>query len=295
MRQQVRQVAAGLAGLGVRRGDTVSLMMANRIEFYPLEVGAQHVGATSFSVYNTLPAEQLTYVFGNAGTKVAICEEQYVDRIRASGAPIEHIVCIDGAPAGTISVDDLYAAAPEDFDFESTWRAVQPDDVVTLIYTSGTTGNPKGVEMTHTNLLFEGYGLDAVLGIQFGDRITSFLPSAHIADRMCCLYLQEMFGTQITVVSDGARDRGRAARRAAHRLGRGAAGMGKAQGRNRIHRQPRDGRREAAGYGVGDVGGRETRRAPCSPASRCPDEVGGRMGQGRRVGAVEAAGAARLR
>jgi len=200
---QVRKVAAGLAGLGVRRGDTVSLMMGNRIEFYPLEVGAQHVGATSFSVYNTLPAEQLTYLFGNAGTKVAICEEQYVDRIRASGAAIEHIVCIDGSPAGTISVDDLYAAAPADFDFESTWRAVQPDDVVTLIYTSGTTGNPKGVEMTHTNLLFEGYGLDVVLGIQFGDRITSFLPSAHIADRMTALYAQEMFGTQITVVSDG--------------------------------------------------------------------------------------------
>ena len=99
-------------------------------------------------------------------------------------------------------MDDLYAAAPADFDFESTWRAVQPEDVVTLIYTSGTTGNPKGVEMTHTNLLFEGNGLDAVLGVEFGDRITSYLPTAHIADRMCCLYLQEMFGTQVTVVSD---------------------------------------------------------------------------------------------
>ncbi len=200
---QVRQVAAGLTGLGVGRGDTVSLMMANRIEFYPFEVGAQHVGATSFSVYNTLPAEQLTYVFDNAGTKVVICEEQYVDRIRASGAPIEHIICIDGSPAGALSVDDLFAAAPEDFDFESTWRAVQPDDVITLIYTSGTTGNPKGVEMTHTNLLFEGYAVDAVFGVQFGDRVTSFLPSAHIADRMTGLYIQEMFGTQVTVVSDG--------------------------------------------------------------------------------------------
>ena len=199
---QVRKVAAGLAGLGVRRGDTVSLMMANRIEFYPLEVGAQHLGATSFSVYNTLPADQLAYLFDNAGTKVAICEEQYVDRIRASGAPIEHIICIDGSPPGTISVDELYAAAHKDFDFDSTWRAVQPDDIVTLIYTSGTTGNPKGVEMTHTNLLFEGYALDSVLGIQFGDRITSFLPSAHIADRMTGLYAQEMFGTQVTVVSD---------------------------------------------------------------------------------------------
>ena len=107
---QVRKVAAGLAALGVKRGDTVSLMMGNRIEFYPLEVGAQHVGATSFSVYNTLAAEQMTHVFGNAGTKVVMCEAQYVDRIRASGAEIEHIVCVDGAPEGTISVDELLAA-----------------------------------------------------------------------------------------------------------------------------------------------------------------------------------------
>jgi long-chain acyl-CoA synthetase len=199
---QVRKVAAGLAGLGVRRGATVSLMMANRIEFYPLEVGAQHAGATSFSVYNTLPADQLAYLFDNAGTKVLICEEQYVERVRASGSPIEHIVCIDGSPAGALSVAALSSAARDDFDFESSWRAVQSDDIATLIYTSGTTGNPKGVEMTHANLLFEGYGLDAVLGVRFGDRITSFLPSAHMADRMGCLYLQEIFGTQITAVAD---------------------------------------------------------------------------------------------
>src|SRR6185312_15223800 len=150
---QVREVAAGLAGLGVRRGDTVSLMMANRLEFYPLEVGAQHVGAISFSVYNTLPAEQLVYLFDNADTKVVICEAQYVDRIRASGAVIEHIVCIDDCPDGTMSLEEMLEGADPEFDFESTWRAVKPEDVATLIYTSGTTGNPKGVEMTHTNLM----------------------------------------------------------------------------------------------------------------------------------------------
>ena len=198
----MRKVAAGLAGLGVRRGDTVSLMMANRIEFYPFEIGAQHLGATSFSVYNTLPAEELTYLFDNAGTRVAICEQQYVDRIRASGAPIEHIVCIDGSPPGTISVDDVYAAAQDDFDFEATWRAVQPDDVLTLIYTSGTTGNPKGVEMTHAHLLFEAYALNTVLPVRFGDRVTSYLPTAHIADRVMGLYGLEVFGAQVTVVSD---------------------------------------------------------------------------------------------
>lgn len=200
--EQVRKVAAGLAGLGIRRGDTVSLMMANRIEFYPFEIGAQHLGATSFSVYNTLPAEQLTYLFDNAGTKVVVCEEQYVHRIRASGAPIEHIVCIDGAPPGTLSTEQLYAAAEDGFDFESTWRAVQPEDVVTLIYTSGTTGNPKGVEMTHANLLFEAHALNAVLPSRFGDRVTSYLPTAHVADRVMGLYGLEVFGTQVTAVAD---------------------------------------------------------------------------------------------
>ncbi|HZA11433.1 fatty acid--CoA ligase FadD11 [Mycobacterium sp.] len=199
---QVRRVAAGLTALGVQRGDTVSLMMTNRIEFYPLDVGAQHVGATSFSVYNTLAPEQLTYVFDNAGTKVVICEAQYVDRIRASGAPIEHIVCIDGSPAGTMAFEQFIAGGADDFDFESAWRAVRPDDVVTLIYTSGTTGNPKGVEMTHASLLFEAFALHDVLGYRFGDRTTSFLPSAHIADRMGCLYLQEVFGVQVTTVPD---------------------------------------------------------------------------------------------
>ena len=79
---------------------------------------------------------------------------------------------------------------------------MQSDDVATLIYTSGTTGNPKGVEMTHANLLFQAFAVDEVLGVRFGDRSTSFLPTAHIADRMGALYLQEVFGTQITTVSD---------------------------------------------------------------------------------------------
>ncbi|WP_082949242.1 AMP-binding protein [Mycolicibacterium celeriflavum] len=199
---RVGQVAAGLAALGVGRGDTVSLMMANRIEFYPLEVGAQHVGATSFSVYNTLAANHLADVFANAAPKLMFCEHQYVDRIKASGAPIDIIVCIDDPPEGTISVDDLIAGGSPDFDFEAAWHAVQPDDVATLIHTSGTTGNPKAVEATHTSLLFEVFGIDEVLGLQHGDRIISFLPTAHTADRVTALYIQEVIGAQVTVVPD---------------------------------------------------------------------------------------------
>ncbi|WP_063049996.1 fatty acid--CoA ligase FadD11 [Nocardia arthritidis] len=200
--RQVRDVAAGLARLGVRRGDTVALMLTNRIDFYPLEVGAQHLGATSFSLYNTLPAEQLAYVLDNARARVVICEPQFLPRLRDSGIELDYVICVDDAPAGTLSVDELTSAGTADFDFDATWRAVQPGDVATLIYTSGTTGNPKGVETTHANLLFQVYGIDNVLHFEFGDTITSFMPTAHIADRLTALYVQEVLGTQVTCVSD---------------------------------------------------------------------------------------------
>lgn len=199
---QARQVAAGLAALGVGRGDTVTLMMANRVEFYPIDVGAQHLGAISFSAYNTLTAEQLNHVFGNADTKVVICEAQYVEKVLASGVPIAHIVTLDGAVRDTIPLAELMGMGSPEFDFAAAWQAVQPDDIATLIYTSGTTGNPKGVESTHANLLAEATAVQEILEARFGDRITSYLPSAHIADRFTALYAQMVRGTQITVVPD---------------------------------------------------------------------------------------------
>lgn len=199
---QVRRVTAGLSALGVRRGDAVALMMDNRVEFYPFEVGAQHLGATSFSVYNSLSAEQLAHVLDQSGARMLICEERHIERITTIGDAVEHIVCIDGVPAGTVSAAELLAAGAQDFAFDSAWRAVQADDVATLIFTSGTTGDPKCVEITHSNLLFEAFALDEVLGFRFGDRTMSFLPSAHVADRMSALYVQEVFGAQVTTVPD---------------------------------------------------------------------------------------------
>ncbi|MBB5916484.1 long-subunit acyl-CoA synthetase (AMP-forming) [Nocardia transvalensis] len=202
--EQVRAVAAGLAALGIGRGDTVALMMANRVEFYPLEVGVQHSGATSFSVYNTLSPAQLRYVFTNAGNRMVICEPQYVDTVRAAGVPMETIVCLDRPLPGTLGVAQLTALGRGDFDFDATWRSVRADDIVTLCYTSGTTGDPKGVELTHANLAAEVYGYASVMPVAFGDRQTSYLPSAHMADRVTALYLHEYFGSQITAVPDRA-------------------------------------------------------------------------------------------
>ncbi|NLV80181.1 MAG: long-chain fatty acid--CoA ligase [Rhodococcus sp.] len=202
--ERVEKLAAGLAGLGVRRGDTVGLMLTNRPEFHLLDTAAFHLGATPFSIYNSLTSEQISYVLGNAGNKVMICEEQFVPVLRDAlgDTGVEHLVCIDARPEGTLSLDDLEAAADPDFDFAAAWTAVQPEDLLTLIYTSGTTGPPKGVELTHANLLAELASTTVFLPTGPDDRIVSYLPDAHIANRWGSHYSSIYTGMQITTLDD---------------------------------------------------------------------------------------------
>jgi long-chain acyl-CoA synthetase len=204
--ERVRAIAGGLHALGVRRGDTVAFMLTNRPEFHLLDNAAMHLGATPFSIYNTSSPEQIAYLLGDAGNRVFIVERAFRDRaIEATGLAgrVEHLVVIDGASGDEISMEELEGApTPEDFDFEATWRAVQPDDVMTLIYTSGTTGPPKGVELTHRNELAECRGIDAVAQPHVGGSVISFLPHAHIADRGLSHYGPMVWGDTVTCCPD---------------------------------------------------------------------------------------------
>ncbi|MFD4352672.1 AMP-binding protein [Nocardia sp. NPDC058518] len=200
--RRVRELAGGLAGLGVRPGDTVGILLTNRPEFHLIDTAALHVGAIPFSIYNTLAPEQLAYVLDNASARVIITEPRYLETIAKTGAELDHIVCLDDEIEGTVAFDALPGLVPAEFDFESRWRAVAPDDVCTLIYTSGTTGSPKGVELTHASLLAECVAFDQVVEVRPGDRITSYLPSAHVADRLSAHYLQMTHGVQTTDIAD---------------------------------------------------------------------------------------------
>lgn len=202
--ERVRRIAAGLAALGVRRGDTVGLMLVNRPEFHLCDTAAIHLGAAPFSVYNTSAPEQIVHLFGNAGNRVVLCERQFLDRVLAArpATAVEHVILVDGDDPDAISLEQLEALGEPSFDFDATWRAVSGDDLLTLIYTSGTTGPPKGVELTHDNLLAELRAAAAVLPLEFGDRAPSYLPSAHIADRWLSHYSAMTFGIQITCVPD---------------------------------------------------------------------------------------------
>ncbi|HSS04370.1 MAG TPA: long-chain fatty acid--CoA ligase [Solirubrobacterales bacterium] len=202
----VRRRAAGLAALGVGRGDTVGFMLGNRPGFFLTDCAAMHLGATCFSVYNTSSPEQIEYVVADAGNRVLVTESQFLDKVletRRRVPTLEHVVAIgDEAPEGTISIEELEEMGDPEFDFETAWRAVEPDDVLCLIYTSGTTGSPKGVQLTHDNLVSGWRATDAVYSPSPYPRIISYLPSAHVADRYGCLYAQMLYGGCICCCPD---------------------------------------------------------------------------------------------
>jgi long-chain acyl-CoA synthetase len=204
--QRVKELASGLAALGVKRGDTVGLMLTNRPEFHLLDTAALHTGATPFSIYNTLAPGQIAHLFSNAGNRVVICERQFLDQIRAATAAtdtsVEHVVCIDADAEDTISLDDLLSGSADGFDFARAWHAVEPTDVLTIIYTSGTTGPPKGVEITHANMLAELGATTGIVPITPDDSVISYLPDAHIANRWGAHYNSLLTGMQIVTLPD---------------------------------------------------------------------------------------------
>jgi long-subunit acyl-CoA synthetase (AMP-forming) len=199
LRERVDVLAGGLAGLGLRKGDTIALMLGNRPEFHLADLAAMMVGATPFSIYMTYAPNQIEYVVADAGARILITEQQFLANVleaRKTLPDLEHVIVVDGdAPAGTMALADVPAA---DFDVEASVAALGPEDVLTLIYTSGTTGPPKGVELAHRNLLSAVSGIEEIVKFPEGARVISWLPNAHIAERAAHHYLPIVFGFQVT-------------------------------------------------------------------------------------------------
>ncbi len=204
LREQARAAAGGLAKLGVGKADTVALMLNNRTEFFPCDLGAVTLGAVPFSIYQTASPEQIAYVVGDAGAKVAIVESAFLEvfeKARAELPELEHLIVMDGE-GGTMSFEELMSSDP-DFDDEAAADAVELDDPLTLIYTSGTTGPPKGVELTHRNLLTLAAGIDDLIDFpERGAKVISWLPAAHIAERGAHYYLPVVKGVEVTICAD---------------------------------------------------------------------------------------------
>jgi long-chain acyl-CoA synthetase len=203
----VRRAAAGLAALGVSPGDTVACWLRNRPEFHVADAAAVHLAAAGFSIYSTYTIDQASHVIADAGCRLLVTEPAFLDKALAVRAredtPLETIIVLDDATPGTIGwVELLSMRAPNGFDFESSWRAVDPGDLATVIYTSGTTGPPKGVELTHANLLAQIRALRQRFEYPVGMRMLSYLPMAHIAERINTHYLAMALHAEVTSIGD---------------------------------------------------------------------------------------------
>ena len=201
---QVGRIAGGLASLGVGKGDTVALMLANRPEFVACDLAAVALGAVPFSIYQTSSPEQIAYVVGDAEARVAVVEAAFLDAFeeaRAELPELEHVIVLDGE-GGSETLAELEARDPG-FDPSATGGAVGPDDLLTLIYTSGTTGPPKGVQLTHRNLLTLVASVDDLVPFpEEGGCVISWLPAAHIAERGANYYLPVVKGLEIQICPD---------------------------------------------------------------------------------------------
>jgi long-chain acyl-CoA synthetase len=200
--ERVRSIASGLAGLGLGPGGTLGIMLTNRPEFHYFDAAALHLGATPFSIYNTYAPEQIQYQVQDAQARIVVTEKVFLDRINAvEGA--DHIVVVDADNLDeALTIADVEAEGDPEFDFDAAWQAVKPDDILTLIYTSGTTGPPKGVQLTHSNLISAVVGFDEVIAFPADGRVVSWLPMAHIAERACSHYLPILLGFTTTCCPD---------------------------------------------------------------------------------------------
>ena len=221
-RELALDVAAGLARLGVAVGDTVAIMATNRVEHFVADMGAVHAAATPMSIYNTLSPEQVAYVAAHARPTAVVLEtaahRERWHRALAETDSIRTVVVLEpttptdadatGA-ARFMTWDDLVAAgaahrAAHADEVEARTRAVTPDSPATILYTSGTTGHPKGVVLTHHNVLYETLSTQEKAGLTEPQVAVSYLPLAHIAERVLGLYGPQVQGSHMHAIGDPA-------------------------------------------------------------------------------------------
>ena len=210
-RAEVAALTLALRSIGFGPGQFGLIMARNSPEHVIADLGIVHAGGSAISVYNTLAPEQIEYVANHSEASVAFVEDEgFLAKflaIRATTPHLKHLVLIRGeAPDGVTTWSELlekgralYAQHPEAF--AESWRAVGPEDTVSLIYTSGTTGPPKGVVYSHYNILWTLESIRRALNL--GPRqLVSYLPLAHVAERFTSQWNGIYLGHEVWLCPD---------------------------------------------------------------------------------------------
>jgi long-chain acyl-CoA synthetase len=201
------RIAGALVAAGIGPGDRVVLMMRNRPEFHLADIGVLLAGATPISIYNSSSPEQVAYLAGHAAARVAIVEDAgflaRFDEARPELPSLEHVFLVDGEPVGDVRPwAELLAGAA--VDLADAGSRSRPGDLATVIYTSGTTGPPKGVQITHRNVVWTVESYREIAGDVEDLRQVSYLPMAHIAERVNSHYLGIACGFVVTTCPEAS-------------------------------------------------------------------------------------------
>jgi long-chain acyl-CoA synthetase len=192
---RVRFLSRGLRALGLQPRDKLIILSENCPDWVMTDFAALCAGATTVPIYPTLMPEQIKYIIDDSDAKVVVCSTRElwhkVESVRKDLTKVTHAILFeDTAPegiltlAGVVTKGKAVAERGRD-DFEKTALGVQPGELASIIYTSGTTGIPKGVMLTHANIVQNIKSLRAIVEFKDTDVILSFLPLSHVLERMC--------------------------------------------------------------------------------------------------------------
>ncbi len=198
MRHDILSVASALLDAGIEPGDRVVLLSENRLEWLYCDFGIQAIAAITVPIYPNSPPEIAQKIVEDSGARFAIASDATIAAKLKVGGSLKAIALIDKDVPGWVDRGPSRTA-----DIDSRLRRIKPDDLCTIVYTSGTTGDPKGVELAHRNLVDMGRATISVHPITDVDSTLSFLPYAHVFERINDIFLAIVYGGE-TWISRGA-------------------------------------------------------------------------------------------
>jgi long-chain acyl-CoA synthetase len=215
MKRNVMNLGLGLISLGVRKGDIVTIFSENRWEWLVSDLAILSIGAADAPIYSTCSGEEAAYIINDSGSKVVfVSNKEHLDRllsVKSRIKGVKKIICFENAAAkgkSIITFSDVIetgASAKDRKIFETCIGEIEPQDLATLIYTAGTTGNPKGVMLTHDNIVTTVHQCHASHPmLSQNDETLSLLPWSHSLGRIVGIYLMYHVGAVISLAESFA-------------------------------------------------------------------------------------------
>ncbi|OJI06228.1 hypothetical protein BK004_04525 [bacterium CG10_46_32] len=204
LEEKVKQLAAGFNKHGLSQGDKLAFMVPNSPEWAMIDLACAQLGITDVPIHTTYGPEYITYITEHTGARWLIISQEFYQAYHKDiqELSVEKIIVVD---ASETKLDECDAAMPlkdlfVDGDIQKV--DVKQDDIHTIIYTSGTTGKPKGVMLSHHNLLRNALGATEYIPVNPDDRFLSFLPLSHSLERTAGHYTPLLSGAAIYYAQD---------------------------------------------------------------------------------------------